>query len=350
MTANEASPAPRAGDATDATDAAEEAAPIRIGLNYDMRAFPGGPEPLDLYGAAIEQCRWADTRGFGMVTLSEHHGADDGYLPSPIVLGAAIGGATETMLIQLSVVLLPLYHPVRLAEDLAVLDLACAGRMRLVVAAGYRPEEYRHFGLEIKRRPSLMETGIEVLKRAWTGEPFEHDGETVRVTPRPAQRPRPSITLGGASPATARRAARIADDYQPLADRLYELYLDELDALGRPRPAAKPPISGGPQFVHVSDDPERDWALIAPHALHESNSYAEWAAGARGSVYAAATDPDELRAAGRYVVLTPDEAVALAVERRSLTLKPLMGGMPPDLGWESLECAAASVLPRLETS
>jgi len=323
-------------------------AAIRVGLNYDMRAYPGGTEPVELYRAAIEQCGWADDRGFHSVTLSEHHGAADGYLPSPIVLGAAIGGVTQRLLIQLSVVLLPLYHPVRLAEDLAVLDLVCAGRMRLIVAAGYRADEYRQFGLDIRHRPSLMETGIEVLKQAWTGEPFEHDGHPVHVTPRPAQRPRPSITLGGASPATARRAARVADDYQPLAGRLYELYLDELDALGHPRPPAKPPIGGGPQFVHVSDDPERDWARIAPHALHESNSYAEWAAGARGSVYAAADDADELRTSGRYQVLTPDEAVALARDRRALTLKPLMGGMPPDLGWEGLELAASAVLPRLE--
>lgn len=333
---------------TDPTNDPDATPAVRIGIAYDMRAFPGGTEPVDLYRAAIEQCRWADDRGFQQVTLSEHHGADDGYLPSPIVLGAAIGGATTSMQIQLSVVLLPLYHPVRLAEDLAVLDLACGGRMRLVVAAGYRPEEYRQYGLDIRNRPSLMERGIEIVKRAWTGEPFEIDGETVRVTPRPAQRPRPSITLGGASPATARRAARIADDYQPLADRLYEIYLDTLDELGRPRPPQRPPISGGPQFVHVSDDPDRDWARIAPHALHESNSYAEWAAGARGSVYAAATDPDELRDSGRYLVLTPDEAVALAHERRSLTLKPLMGGMPPELGWRSLELTATDVLPRLE--
>lgn len=324
-------------------------APIHVGLAYDMRAPAFGTPADALYPAAIQQCRWADHRGITSVTLSEHHGADDGYLPSPIVLGAAIAGATEQLLIRLSVVLLPLYHPVRLAEDLAVLDLACGGRLRLTVAAGYRPEEYRQFGLDIRRRPSLMETGIEVLKQAWTGEPFEHEGRSVRVTPRPAQRPRPAITLGGASPATARRAARIADDYQPLGDRLYELYLEELEVLGRPRPESnRPGGDGGPVFVHVSDDPDRDWPKIAPHALHESNSYAEWAAGVRGSVYAPATDAAELRASGRYQVLTPDEAVQLATDRRSLTLKPLMGGMPPELGWASLELVVNDVLPRLE--
>jgi alkanesulfonate monooxygenase SsuD/methylene tetrahydromethanopterin reductase-like flavin-dependent oxidoreductase (luciferase family) len=282
------------------------------------------------------------------VVLSEHHGSPDGYLPSPIVLGAAIGGATTSLLIRLSVVLLPLYEPVRLAEDLAVLDLACGGRMRLAVAAGYRPEEYAAFGLDIRRRPSLMERGIDVLKKAWTGAPFELDGRSICVTPRPAQRPRPAIVLGGASPATARRAARIADDYQPLAARLDELYLDALAELGKtPPPDRRPVADGGPVFVHVSEDPDRDWATIAPHALHESNAYAAWAGGTRGSVFAAATDADELRTSGRYLVLTPDEAVELARRRGALTLKPLMGGMDPDLGWAGLELVASSVMPRL---
>lgn len=321
----------------------------RVELAYDMRAPEFAPAPAQLYRAAIEQCRWADSHGFGGVTLSEHHGSEDGYLPSPIVLAAAIGGATEHMLLRLSVVLLPLYHPIRLAEDLAVLDLACGGRLRLTVASGYRPEEYALFGLDIRRRPSLMETGIEVLKQAWTGEEFEFEGRRVRVTPRPAQRPRPTITLGGASPATARRAARVADGYQPLADRLYELYLGALDELGKPHPVEpRRGGDGGPQFVHVSNDPDRAWALIAPHALHESNAYAKWASGARGSVYVATDDADALRASGRYLVLTPDEAVELATTRGSLTLKPLMGGLHPDIGWETLELVATDVIPRLQ--
>ena len=320
--------------------------PPRIGLTYDMRAPAFGTPPSALYRAAIEQCRWADSRGFDSVTLSEHHASEDGYLPSPIVLGAAIGGATRQMLIRLQVVLLPLYDPIRLAEDLAVLDLACAGRLRLTVGAGYRPEEYAAFGQDMRHRPSLMERGIEVLKRAWTGEEFDYEGRRIRVLPRPAQQPRPQIALGGASPAAARRAARIADDFQPLGARLYEIYLDTLDELGKPHPPAGH-LDTGPQFVHVSRDPERAWAQIAPHALHESNSYSQWAAGARGGVYAAADDAQQLRTSGRYLVLDPDEAVELATIRGTLTIKPLMGGLDPDIGWESVQLVADEVLPRL---
>ncbi|MDG2262073.1 MAG: LLM class flavin-dependent oxidoreductase, partial [Actinomycetota bacterium] len=238
---------------------------IEVSLSYDMRAHADGVSPAALYSAAIDQCAWADVNGFSSVTLSEHHASSDGYLPSPIVMGSAIAGATRNMLINLSVVLLPLYDPVRAAEDLAVLDLVSGGRMRLTVAAGYRGVEYEQFGLDITHRPSLMEEAIETLKQAWTGEPFEFRGKTITVLPRPHQRPRPAITLGGASPATARRAARFCDDYQPLGDRLYELYLDELDVLGYERPSrVRLPTKGSPVFVHVTDDPEADWVRIAP--------------------------------------------------------------------------------------
>jgi alkanesulfonate monooxygenase SsuD/methylene tetrahydromethanopterin reductase-like flavin-dependent oxidoreductase (luciferase family) len=318
-------------------------------LVYDMRAPDFGAPPVELYRAAVEQCAWADGHGFRQVTLAEHHASEDGYLPSPIVMGSAIAAVTERLLIHLSVVLLPLYHPLRAAEDLAVLDLISGGRLRLTVAGGYREEEYAQFGLDIRKRPSLMERAVAALKGAWTGEPFEFDGEVVRILPRPAQQPRPDIFLGGASPATARRAARIAEGYEPLGARLYEIYLDEVNALGRPEPKSSPPPSEpSPLFVHVSDDPERDWARIAPHALYEANAYGKWVRGRRGAVYAEATDAEELRRSGMYQVLTPDECVALAQRSGRITLKPLMGGLDPKIGWEGLHRFVDDVVPRLE--
>lgn len=321
--------------------------PVKYHLNYDMRAPEFGTPADDLYPAAVEQCAWADRHGFTSVTLSEHHASEDGYLPSPIVLASAIAGVTKDLLLRLSVVLLPLHHPLKVAEDLAVLDLISRGRLRLTVAGGYRPAEYAQFGVNMKKRPSLMEEGIETLKKAWTGEPFEFRGETVQILPRPHQRPRPSITLGGASPATARRAAAMCDDYEPLAPKLYEIYLAELEKLGKPKPTDSSKPQSGPMALFVSEDPERDWPKIAPHALHETNSYGKWASGMKGSVYAEFDDADELRKSGRYLVLTPDECVEFAKDRASITLKPLMAGVDPAIGWRSMELLVDKVLPKL---
>jgi alkanesulfonate monooxygenase SsuD/methylene tetrahydromethanopterin reductase-like flavin-dependent oxidoreductase (luciferase family) len=318
-----------------------------VSLAYDMRAPDMGAPAVDLYTAAVEQSAWADQHGFATVVVMEHHATTDGYLPSPIVLGAAIAGATERILIRLSLVLLPLYHPLRAAEDLAVLDLVSGGRMRLTVGLGYREEEYRQFGVNIKRRPSLMEEAVEALKQAWTGEPFEFRGETVRILPRPAQRPRPQIFMGGASPASAKRAARIADGYQPLAPKLYEIYLEELKSLGKSEPVSDiPHKSGGGSYVYIADDPEREWARIAPHAMQDTNEYARWI-GSRRGVFAPVTDPAELLSRGTYVVVTPDECVELAEKTGSLTFKPLVGGLDPDIGWETLHLFADKVQPRL---
>lgn len=318
-----------------------------LSLFYDMRAPEMGAPAVDLYGAAVEQTAWADKIGFSSVVLGEHHATTDGYLPSPVVLGAALAGATERILIRISLMLLPLYHPLRAAEDLAVLDLVSGGRLRLVVGVGYREEEYRQFGLNIKRRPSLMEEAVETLKQAWTGEIFEFRGESVRILPRPAQRPRPEIEMGGASPASAKRAARVADGYEPLAPKLFEIYVDELRAMGKPLPDVDASTAGTrPTYVFVSDDPPRDWARIAPHAVHDTNEYARYIGSQRG-VFAPVTDPDELLSSGRYQVLTPDECVTEAEATGALVFKPLVGGLDPDIGWETLHLFADKVLPRL---
>jgi alkanesulfonate monooxygenase SsuD/methylene tetrahydromethanopterin reductase-like flavin-dependent oxidoreductase (luciferase family) len=327
---------------------------LSLSLAYDMRAPAFGVPVERLYEAAIEQCAWADRIGFESVSLMEHHASPDGYLPSPIVLAAAIAGVTRQIAINLNVVLLPLYHPVKLAEDLAVLDIICRGRLLVTVAGGYREEEYQQFDLDIADRPARMEEGIEVLKRAWSGEPFEWHGHVVHVLPRPAQRPRPRIMMGGASMASARRAARFADGYQPVHPRYYEAYLNELSVLGKELPAAagRRRGGGGGLCLFISADPEKAWTRLAPHLLHDTNTYAEWAAGGRmpEMAYRAARDLDELRALNVYEVVSPDEAVRLLNERGTATFRPLAGGLDPETAWESLHLLESDVLPRLSDS
>lgn len=316
-------------------------------LAYDMRAPDFGAPAAALYAAALDQCEWADKLGFQQVMFSEHHATTDGYLPSPIVMAAAAAGRTKSMLIGIGLILLPLYHPLHAAEDLAVLDLVSGGRLRLVVGAGYRDEEYEQFGLKLRQRPSLMERGIETLKQAWTGEPFEYEGKTVRILPRPAQRPRPDIVMGGTTKAAAERAARIADGYMPVAPELFEDYRQALAALGKPVPPPMPARRGGYMFLHVTNDPDGDWQRIAPHALHENNDYAAWLKGQPNAVYRHVDDAAALLASGQYRIVTPDECVALAQENGFLSFKPLIGGLDPAIGWESLRLFEKEVLPRL---
>jgi alkanesulfonate monooxygenase SsuD/methylene tetrahydromethanopterin reductase-like flavin-dependent oxidoreductase (luciferase family) len=152
--------------------------------------------------------------------------------------------------------------------------------------------------------------------------------------------------MGGATKGAARRAARLGDGFIPVDTSLWPVYEAECRRLGRePGPA---PADTGPLFIHVADDPDQAWSRIAPHALHETNSYGQWLTEAEGIArYTPSDDADALRAGGAYAVLTPDECVAMASEAGALRLHPLMGGLPPDLSWESLELVASKVLPRL---
>ncbi|HET9612457.1 MAG TPA: LLM class flavin-dependent oxidoreductase, partial [Acidimicrobiales bacterium] len=195
-------------------------------------------------------------------------------------------------------------------------------------------------------RAALVEEGIAVLRSAWSGEEFDYRGRRVRVTPRPARPGGPGLLMGGSTPAGARRAARLGDGFVPVDASLWPHYEQACRELGKE--AGPPPALDAPRFVHVTDDPDAAWARIAPHALHETNSYGAWLAGAEAlGPYASTDDADVLRASGDYLVLTPDECVALAREHGSLMLHPLMGGLDPDLAWESLELIASKVIPRL---
>jgi alkanesulfonate monooxygenase SsuD/methylene tetrahydromethanopterin reductase-like flavin-dependent oxidoreductase (luciferase family) len=245
----------------------------------------------------------------------------------------------------------PLHDPLRLAEDIAVLDLASGGRLSIVAGTGYRREEYDLFGRAWSTRTADFEEQIRVLQRAWTGEPFEHEGRTVRVTPRPAQHPHPPLFLGGSVEAAARRAARLGVGFFPaVGDRsLAEAYKDECRRLGQPEGAVMMPR--GPGAVFVSEDPERTWATIGEHLLYDAATYASWQGrGQRSQVKAEAATVEELRAGGVYQVLTPDETLALAEDLGrggTITLHPLAGGIPPAVAEEGLDLVARSVLPRL---
>src|SRR5262245_46012056 len=143
---------------------------MELALRYDMRAPSFGAPPAALYRAAVEMSAWGDRLGFDTVYIAEHHGADDGYCPSPIVLGSAIAGATSHVVIHLSALLPVMHNPIRLAEDLAVLDLVSGGRTALTLGLGYRPHEYAMFGVRKSQRVAVFDRTVEIMSQAGTGE------------------------------------------------------------------------------------------------------------------------------------------------------------------------------------
>ena len=204
-------------------------------IRFDLRAPAFSPASRrELFDAALEMAGFADERGFQVATLSEHHGVEDGYLPSPLVMAGVLAGRTRRIGLNVSALLVPLYEPVKLAEDLVVLDWASRGRLMVVAGLGYRPEEYAALGRDFGKRGKLLDEALDVLLRAWRGEAFEYRGAVVRVTPEPFTKPHPTVFVGGSTPAAAKRAARFGLPFAPpLHDpALASLYETECARLG----------------------------------------------------------------------------------------------------------------------
>jgi alkanesulfonate monooxygenase SsuD/methylene tetrahydromethanopterin reductase-like flavin-dependent oxidoreductase (luciferase family) len=240
-----------------------------------------------------------------------------------------------------------LHDPIRVAEDAAVVDHLSNGRLDIVLVNGYVPSEFEGFGKSMADRVRLTTEAVATLRQAWTGEPFQYRGRTVRVTPKPFQQPGPPLWLGGSSDGAARRAARIADAFLPTLPQYWETYRDEMRVLGKPDPG--PMMPGTAAYVHVSDDPDATWAQVAKYAAHDMNEYGRWAEES-GTItgYEKISDPDALRAFGMHQIMTPQECVdmvAAAGDRSTFMLHPMMGGVPPAVAWENLRTIETKVLP-----
>ncbi|MCH2172858.1 LLM class flavin-dependent oxidoreductase [Myxococcota bacterium] len=323
---------------------------MQLNLSYDMRAPDFGAPARELYAAALDQVQWADELGFDAVGLGEHHASPDGYLPSPLVLIPAMAARTRNIHFRTSVLLAPLYDPVKLAEDAAVAQLCSGGRLQLGIGGGYRPAEFEMFGRSLEDRWGVIGETIEFLRLAFTGEPFEWKGRRCHVTPKPD--PVPPILLGGGSKAAARRAARIADGwFPPLEPRLWEPYREECLLLGKPDPGEYP--RHGPIFLWVSKEPERAWERLMPHVLHQLRSYSDWtieAFGRPAGPFAQDIGEETVRQSDAYKVFTPEQTLALAEElgdHSVFYLNPLLAGIDPGFAGEMLRLYEDEVHPHL---
>jgi alkanesulfonate monooxygenase SsuD/methylene tetrahydromethanopterin reductase-like flavin-dependent oxidoreductase (luciferase family) len=322
---------------------------LRVDMRLNLQS-PNWAGPLDrAYSEGLKMARWADEQGLDAIRIGEHHGTVDNWCPSIMVLGSAVTALTERITVNLSAVLLPLHDPIMVAEDLAVLDIMARGRLEVVVAAGYNAAEFEMFGVDRAKRGALMEEYVGVLRQAWTGEEFEYLGRRVRVTPRPTTPGGPPLILGGSSGAAAKRAVRLGMEYFPLNAEAYEVFQEERLANGLPR--AKEYSRGGPHLIHVTEDVDAAWEVLAPHFLLEAANYAAWSSTDTPTSGPTGTKPptvDELRAGGKYVVVTPDQAIELVRSYHPntiITVHPLVAGLDPEIGWASLNLFAETVLP-----
>jgi alkanesulfonate monooxygenase SsuD/methylene tetrahydromethanopterin reductase-like flavin-dependent oxidoreductase (luciferase family) len=315
-------------------------------VRYDFRAPGATPEERrELFARVLEQAAYVDRHGHDALMLSEHHLSADGYLPSPIQVAAAFAAVSQRIPISVAALLVNLYDPLRLAEDIAVLDHISGGRVSHTLGLGYRREEYDAFGVAWETRGRDVEQRIRRMLDAWA---------TGAVTPAPYTQPHPMLFYGGGSVAAAKRAARLGLHFQPQVGgpELKAVYEETCRELGR-EPGFTLLAPSGPANVFCADDPDEFWERYGHHLLADAQGYAAWRAADTSSyVRDDSGTVEEMRAAGVYVVLTAEDLITRcrSGEIRLVTSHPACGGLPAEPSWQSLRLVSETVLPAVRDS
>jgi probable F420-dependent oxidoreductase len=191
---------------------------MQFGIYSSIANPPRGEHLERCVDEVIAEAQLAEACGFDACFFGEHHQDKDGFLPSPLIVATAVAAQTRRLKVGTSVILLPLHHPVRLAEDVITLDIVSKGRVILGVGIGYQPADFRAFAVPMEHRVALFEESVEIIRRCWSGEPFSFHGthymlENLQIRPRPFQTPSPPLWIGASVPSAVRRAGRLADGF-----------------------------------------------------------------------------------------------------------------------------------------
>jgi alkanesulfonate monooxygenase SsuD/methylene tetrahydromethanopterin reductase-like flavin-dependent oxidoreductase (luciferase family) len=244
------------------------------------------------------------------------------------------------------------HDPLKIAEDIALLNNFSGGRIEVILGAGYVPCEFDRFRVSLRDRTRLMDAGIEIILRALSDDRYEADGREMFVRPLPVQDPRANLLVGGAVKSAAERAAKFDLGFASINPKLFPIYLERMQEFGRP--PRKPHGPNRPLAVHLAEDVEQGWSVLMPQAFQTANAYAAWSGtkGTRGSSFNEMNSEEKVREGGVFKVMTPDQLLEYATslpQGRAIGFQPLLGGQreaphrparrrlappsPPDIHW-----------------
>jgi probable F420-dependent oxidoreductase len=312
------------------------------------------------YRDALEEVARGEELGFDSVWMEEHHGVVNHYWPSPLPVLAGFASRTSTVVLGTDILVAPFYHPVRLAEDVAMLDVMSNGRFVLGVAIGYKPDEFALYGTELEKRGARFEEQLAIMKGLWTQESLAFKGTyyTVegKLEPKPVTKPHPPLWIGGWGDITLRRAATLGDNWVPgpTADleRLLagkKQFLANRQAAGRSAPPAEWPLT---RDVIIADTDAQARELAERHIMISYRK--EYAGGWRHPFIDAsiATDLDALMK-NRFLIGDPDRVITALtpfVKEYGMThliCRLFFPGMPHAHIMRELELLAREVMPAL---
>ncbi len=224
----------------------------------------------DLYAEAITLAEDADRLGLHSVWTTEHHFVDDGYMPAVLPVSAAMAARTRRILVGTGVLLAPLYHPLRLAEDAATVSLLSGGRFVLGLGLGWSEVEFAALGADRSQRGQALTETLDILGQAWSGEAVRHHGRVYDlpgVAVRPVPDPPPPVIIGGGVDVAVRRAARHADGFfsnaspRRFAEQV-QVARTTLAEMGRDPDGFSWTYYG---MVHLGPDADTAWAEVRDH-------------------------------------------------------------------------------------
>jgi probable F420-dependent oxidoreductase len=310
------------------------------------------------YQDALAEVTRAEELGFDSAWMEEHHSVANHYWPSPLPVLAGFATRTSRMLLGTDIMVAAFYHPVRLAEDIALLDIISGGRMIAGIAIGYKPDEFTLYGVDLEKRGARFEEQLAIMKGLWTQDSVDFKGRYYTVQghlePRPLTKPHPPLWIGGWGDLTLRRAAALADNWipGPTADleRLVagkRQFLDNRRAAGRTAPITEWPLT---RDVIIAETDRKARELAEEHIMVAYRR--EYAGGWRHPFIDAsiATDLDRLMA-DRFIIGGPDQCIPQIrkfVEEYGMThliCRTFFPGMPHAHIMKELELLSKEVMP-----
>ncbi|WP_213571251.1 LLM class flavin-dependent oxidoreductase [Rhodococcus sp. USK13] len=329
---------------------------LDFGYLYDFRNPRHSERPWsDVYAENLDVIAWSETVGFSGAWVPEHHNASDGYQPAPMVALAAIAARTDTLRLGSAVSLGPLYHPVRFAEECAVLDILSRGRAEMSLAIGYRRSEYDAFGLDFKTRGKRFDEFLHIVRALWAGETVNFEGrhftvKNAKIMP-PSPRGQVPLYIGGFADKALERVAKYADGYFG-NEEFCDSYVAKLQAQGKDPAEAGIRIQG--LFYVVAEDPEKAMEELAPYYHHVNNSYGEWLNEDNAIGFDnAALKPmslEDFKTSGILEIATPDKAISKFKDLQERTkaehfMMMMPAGLPSDRFMEYAQVFADKVIP-----
>jgi probable F420-dependent oxidoreductase len=313
------------------------------------------------YQEALREVERGEELGFDSVWMEEHHGVVNHYWPSPLMVLAGFATRTSRLLLGTNIAVLPFYHPVRAAEDAAMLDVMSGGRFIFGIAIGYRPDEFALYGAPLERRGARLAEAMRLMRRLWTEDEVTFAGEyyqleRARLQPKPIQPGGVPLWIGGWGPLSLRRAAELADAWLPgpvaRLEKVLEAqasYREYLRAAGRDPAAYPTPLT---REVVIADTSARARELAERHLL--VNYRDEYGGGWEHPLMAgegtAVANLDRI-GQNRFIIGNPDECIATIRHLRAvvgvdhLVCRLYFPGMPHAHIMRELELLAHEVMP-----